>query len=159
MPFGSCNAPATVEQLMELILAGLPLSVCLIYLDDILVIGRDFGNHLCNLRSVLQHLRKANLKLSPKKHVLCCQEVKYLRHVASAEGVAMDMEKVGAIQLWPKPTNLKELQSFLSLSSYYRRYVRSFAGLAQLLHQMTQGDRSFQSTAEADCAFSQLNRC
>ena len=54
MPFGLCNAPATFERLMEQVLAGLPLSVCLIYLDDILVPGRNFEEELYNLQQVFE---------------------------------------------------------------------------------------------------------
>jgi len=59
MPFGLCNAPATFERLMEQILAGLPLHVCLVYLDDILVPGKTFEEELasytCTCRSLAQH--------------------------------------------------------------------------------------------------------
>ena len=56
MPFGLCNAPATFERLMEQVLSGLPLTVCLVYLDDILVPGRTFREELANLRQVFQRL-------------------------------------------------------------------------------------------------------
>ena len=76
MPFGLCNAPATFERLMEQVLAGLPLSVCLIYLDDILVPGRNFEEELYNLQQVFERLQSAGLKLSPKKCYLFQREVK-----------------------------------------------------------------------------------
>ena len=66
MPFGLCNAPATFERLMEQVLQGLPTQVCLIYLDDILITGKSFVDHLSNLRQVLDRLRDVNLKLSPE---------------------------------------------------------------------------------------------
>ena len=66
MPFGLANAPATFERLMEQVLAGLPLSTALVYLDDILVAGRSFANQMANLRVVMQRFREANMKLSPK---------------------------------------------------------------------------------------------
>ena len=71
MPFGLCNAPATFERLMEQVLQGLPTNVCLIYLDDILVTGTSFANHLNNLRQVFAKFREVNLKLSPEKSLLC----------------------------------------------------------------------------------------
>ena len=83
MPFGLCNAPATFERLMEKVLAGLPLTVCLIYLDDILVPGRTFTDHTKNLRVVLLRLRGAKLKLSPKKCVLFQCQVKLFGHIVS----------------------------------------------------------------------------
>ena len=66
MPFGLCNAPATFERVMEQVLVGLPVSVALVYLDDILVPGCTFSQGLANLGQVFERLRKAKLKLSPK---------------------------------------------------------------------------------------------
>ena len=77
------NAPATFERLMEKVLAGLPLTVCLVYLDDILVPGRTFEDHIKNLRVVLLRLREAELKLSPKKCILFQQKVIFLGHIIS----------------------------------------------------------------------------
>ena len=69
MPFGLCNAPATFERLMEQVLLGLPTSIALVYLDDIVVPGCTFYQ-ISNLRQVFKSLRKAKLKLSPKKCTL-----------------------------------------------------------------------------------------
>ena len=71
MPFGLCNAPATFQRLMDLVLAGLQWSSCLVYLDDVIVIGKTFKEHLSNLHTVLTRLREAGLKLKPKKCALC----------------------------------------------------------------------------------------
>ena len=61
MPFGLCNAPATFQRLMDLVLAGVQWMQCLVYLDDVIIIGRDFEEHLYNLSTVLQKLREAGL--------------------------------------------------------------------------------------------------
>ena len=61
MPFGLCNAPASFQRLMDLVLAGLQWSECLVYLDDVIVIGRNFEEHLQNIGSVLQCLRESGL--------------------------------------------------------------------------------------------------
>ena len=67
MPFGLCNAPATFQRLMEVVLNGLVRNTCLVYLDDILVIGRTFQEHLSNLHQVFTRLREAGLRLKPSK--------------------------------------------------------------------------------------------
>ena len=95
MPFGLCNAPATFERLMEKVLAGLPLSVCLVYFDDILVPARSFNDH--NLRTVFGRLREANLKLLPKKCSLFRRQLKFLGHIVSEKGVATDPEMLEAV--------------------------------------------------------------
>ena len=86
MPFGLCNTPATFQRLMEAKLRGLARQKCVVYLDDILVMGRTFQEHLSNLREVFDWLRMAGLKLKPKKCHLVKQEVKYLGYVVSNAG-------------------------------------------------------------------------
>ena len=61
MPFGLCNAPATFQRLMEVIVRGLARCKCVVYLDNILVICRSFKEHMDNLREVLNRLRTAGL--------------------------------------------------------------------------------------------------
>ncbi|GFW36446.1 retrovirus-related Pol polyprotein from transposon 297 [Trichonephila clavipes] len=98
MPFGLCNAPATFERLMETVLKGLTFEACLIYLDDVIIGGRTFEEHLQNIRKVLSKLSDANLKLNPSKCKFFQKEVNYLGHIISAEGVRTDPEKVSAVK-------------------------------------------------------------
>ena len=137
MPFGLCNAPATFERLMEQVLAGLPTTVALLHLDDILVPDRTFEQQIDKLQMVFQRLKEANLKLNPKKCNLFQREVKYLGHVVSAKGVSPDQEKVEAIQAWPRPMSITDVKSFLGLASYYCRFSAGFANIAAPLHECT----------------------
>lgn len=102
MPFGLCNAPATFQRLMDLVLAGLQWSHCLVYLDDIIV-GRSLHKHLHNLQAVFTRLRKAGLKLNPSKCSLLQTEVQYLGYVVTQEGVSVDPSKIETVQTWPEP--------------------------------------------------------
>ena len=117
MPFGLCNGPSTFQRLMESVLMGLSRSRCMVYLDDVMVIGRNFTEHLENLREVFGRFRQANLKLQPEK---CFLEVLYLGYVVSRKGISADVQKVEAVRSFPRPTNLTSLRSFLGLASYYR---------------------------------------
>jgi hypothetical protein len=67
MPFDLCNAPANFERLMETVLRGLTYDSCLVNLDDVIVIGNTFQEHLLNLRKVFERFREARLKLNPGK--------------------------------------------------------------------------------------------
>ena len=78
MPFGLCNAGATFERLMERVLSNLSWKVCLVYLDDIIILSKDFKEHLDNLRQVFTRLEQANLKMNPKKCILLQKEVSFL---------------------------------------------------------------------------------
>ena len=158
MPFGLSNAPATFQRVMDLALAGLQWSQCLVYMDDVIVLGKTFEEHLDNLRSVFHRLREAGLKLKPCKCAFFRQSVKYLGHVISREGVAADPEKIEKVATWPIPTSTKELQRFIGFASYYRRFIRDFAEIAKPLHQMTEKATPFKWTTECHDAFQELRR-
>ena len=113
-------------------LAELPTTVTLLYLDDILVPDRTFEQQIDNLQMVFQQLKEANLKLNPKTCNLFQREVQHLEHVVSAKGVSPDPEKVEAIQAWPRPMSITDVKSFLGLASYYRHLLQALPTL-QLL--------------------------
>ena len=125
MPFGLCNAPATFQRLMETVLAGLVRERCVVYIDDILVIGETFEQPLKNLCKVLDRLREANLKLKPKKCKFAEREVCYLGYIVSECGLSTDPAKVEAVKKFPRPSDVRSLRSFLGLVSYYRRFIPS----------------------------------
>lgn len=156
MPFGLCNAPATFERLMELVLRGLTWKTCLVYLDDILVMGGTFEEHLSNLREVFRRLRNAHLTLNPKKCSLFRKEVKFLGHVISPEGIRTDPEKIEAVRDWPRPADKHEVRSFLGLCTYYRRFVEGFADIAKPLHKLTEQNAVFSWSRDCDNAFRRL---
>ncbi len=156
MPFGLCNAPATFQRLMDLVLAGVQWTSCLVYQDDIIIFGRTFQEHLQNLQAVFEQLRQAGLRLKPPKCSFLQSEVLYLGHVVSREGVATDPSKTDKVSSWPTPTSVQEVQQFLGLASYYRRFIRNFAHIANPLHQLTERGRVFKWTEECATAFAEL---
>ena len=112
MPFGLTNAPATFQRLMESCLGELHLNWCIIYLDDIIVFSRTPEEHLHKFKAVISKLRAAGLKLKPTKCDLFKQQINFLRHVVSKEGVSADPDKIKAVIEWPQPTNMTEVRSF-----------------------------------------------
>ena len=87
MPFGLCNAPATFQCLIQKVLAGLEWHTCFVYVDDILVASHSFVEHLQHLHEVFTRLRDAGLRLKPHKCNLLWNEVSFLGHIISTEGV------------------------------------------------------------------------
>ena len=158
MPFGLCNAPATFQRLMETILAGLVGECCLVYLDDILVIGETFEEHLNNLQKVFSRLKEANLRLHPKKCYFASPSVDYLGYHVSAEGLSTNSRKTEAVANFPQPTDVKSLRSFLGLASYYRRFIPCFSKIASPLHLLTRKDAPFDWTPACESAFCQLKQ-
>ena len=158
MPFGLCNAPATFQRLMDATLAGLPWGTCLVYLDDIIILGKTFEAHLQNIALVFERLRQMGLKLQPTKCSLCKERVSFLGHIVSRAGVTTDPEKTKRVVTWPTPTSQREVQQFLGLANYYRRFVKNFATIAKPLHRLTEKNVPFGWTQEAEEAFAQLKQ-
>ncbi|CAI5689901.1 unnamed protein product [Oreochromis niloticus] len=156
MPFGLCNAPATLQRLMDRVLAGMQWETCLVYLDDIIVLAKDVSGMLQRLGQVFYRLQQANLKLKPAKCCLFRRKVAYLGHVVSEHGVATDPSKVQKVQMWPAPTSIHEVRRFIGLASYYRRFVKDFASIAEPLHNLTKKNAHFQWHAEHQAAFNKL---
>ena len=143
MPFGLCNAPATFQRLMELVLRGLHWTTCLIYLDDIIIFSKSADEHLHHLQDVFERLRQAKIKIKPKKCQLFQQSVKYLGYVVSAQGIHTDPEKIAVVQNWPQPNNVKQLRQFLGFASYYRKFIHQFAQIATPLYQLIEKSKSW----------------
>ena len=156
MPFGLSNALATFQRLMDLTLAGLQWSHCLVYLDDIIVMGHSFEEHLGNLNLVLERLRDANLKVKPVKCALFQEQVCYLGHIISSKGIATDPSKTSKITKWPIPTTVQQVQQLLGLASYYRKFIKDFATIAKPLHRLTEQGRPFRWTEDCASAFAEL---
>jgi len=156
MPFGLCNAGATFQRLIDIVMAGLNLEICLVYLDDIVVFARTCEEHLERLGMVLERLSQAGLKLKPEKCKFFRRSVQLLGHVISNEGIGTDPEKTEAVANWPTPTTIAEVRSFVGLASCYRRFVRDFAKIASPLHELTKKDAKFHWIAEYQEAFERL---
>ncbi|GFU65993.1 retrovirus-related Pol polyprotein from transposon 17.6 [Trichonephila clavipes] len=156
MPFGLCYAPATFQRLMEIVLGGLSHEACLVYLDDIIIVGRSFEEHVKNIRRVLQKPKEANLKLRPSKCHLFRREVTYLGHIISAEGVRTDPDKISSVKDWNFPTNIHQLRSFWGLCTYYRKFVKNFSTIARPLRKLAELKQKFIWTVDCNNPFNKL---
>lgn len=151
-------SPGTFQRLMEVVLADLVGSASLVYLDDVLIVGRTVEEHKQNLCKVLNKIRAAGLRLKPKKCLFVKLQVEYLGHVVSAMGIETDPKKIEDIQEYPIPVNVKEIHCFVGLASYYKWFIRHFARIASPLHTLTKKDVALVWTPECQSAFENLKR-
>ena len=93
-------------------LSGVAREKCLIYLDDVLVVGQTFAEHMNNLKEVFAQLLKAGLKLKPSKCKLVQEKVSFLGYVVSGGGISADPQKVQAVLKFPKLTDLESTSCF-----------------------------------------------
>ena len=158
LPFGLTTAPSVFQRLMDLVLCGLTYMSCLVYLDDIIVFGKDFNTHAVRLKEVFKRLRAANLKLHVNKCCLFQRRVSFLGHVISEAGIEVQEDKISAVRDWPVPRDLSEVRSFLGFCSYYRRFIAGFADIAAPLHWLMRKDVRFHWGPDQDKAFAELKK-
>ena len=127
MPFGLCNAPATFQQLMQNCMGELNLIYCLIYLDDLIVFLQMAEEHLHQLCVVFDWLREYNLKLKPSKCSLFKEEINYLAHQVSKQGVQPSNINLKPIAKCVLPQTYTEIRAFLDLVGHYRWFIKGFA--------------------------------
>ena len=106
MPFGLCNAPATFQRLMDTVLRDILWQNVVVYIDDINIGTKTFDKHLLQLEQVFLRLRQAGLKLSPEKCFFFEQELPFLGHVISGEGIQTDPNKIAVMRNFPVPKDL-----------------------------------------------------
>jgi len=156
MPFGLKNAPATFQRLMNSVLTGIQGLRCLVYLDDIVIYGPNLREHNKRLIEVFGRLRKHNLKLQPDKCEFLRKEVIYLGHIITKDGIRPDPSKLYAVKEFPMPKTVKDVQSFLGLAGYYRKFIEDFSKIAKPLTKLTKKGEKFNWTAEQQNSFQLL---
>ena len=158
LSFGLSNAAPTFQRLMDYVLSSLHWSQCLVYLDDVIIFGSSFSEHLERLKTVLIRLKKAELTLKISKCQWAKSEVKFLEHLIRVKRIKPDTSKTKAVQNLPVPTSKTEVRAFLGLCSYYRRSIKTFASLARPLTILTRttGNPNFKWSKEAQEAFHYL---
>lgn len=129
MPFGLHNSPATWQRLIDDVIGADLEPYVFVYLDDIIIVTKDFETHLRVLREVLKRLSKANLTLNWEKSKFCRSELKYLGYVVNEHGLLVDPEKVETILNYPSPKKVRQVRRFIGLASWYRRFVPNFSTL------------------------------
>ena len=136
LPMGLTNAPAEFMALMENTFRSELNKFVLVFLDDILVYSRTLEEHQEHLRVVLQRLREQKLFAKLSKCCFFRQEVEFLGHFVGRAGVRMVEGKVAAVERWPTPTTQKEVEQFIGLAGYYRRFIADFSKIASPLSEL-----------------------
>ena len=156
MPFGLMNGPGTFQRLMDRVLEGVPFEVAHCYLDDLIVHGKTVAECIVRLRLIFERLRAAGLKLKPKKCFMFQEQVLFLGHIISGEGVACDPEKIAAVKRWCAPKTVKQLRTFIGTVAYYKRFVKDFAEICKPLYDLTKKGAKFVWSTECEKAFQTL---
>ena len=163
MPFGLINAPGSFQRFINtLIQSGINREqlyiYILAYLDDLIVFSKTFEEHMDHLSTIFKILSLHGLKLKLSKCTFAATRVQYLGHVVDASGVQVDPEKVVGICKMPYPTKVVELQSFLGMTGYYRRFINNDATLSKPLVILLKKDQPWIWTPQCAAAVEEFKR-
>lgn len=157
MPFGLTNTPSTFQALMNKVFQDYLRKFVLVFFDHILIYNGTWDKHLQHIDIVLSILKSHQLFVKKEKCNFGQNEVKYLGHVRSAEGVGVDPVKISTMLSWPKPTSIKALRGFLGLTSYYFKFIQDYSKIAASLNQMLKKN-NFKWTIAVEMAFEKLKQ-
>lgn len=155
-PFGLKTIPSFFQSLLNNVLTGLQGIKCFVYLDDVVIFARNLTEHNKKLVEVLDRFRSSNLKLNPRKCKFLEKEIVYLGHHCSARGVEPDPRLINSVKEYPRPKTAKELQSFLGLANYYRRFIKGFSLITVPMRKQLKKDQKFLWDNECESAFKEL---
>ncbi|CAH9119792.1 unnamed protein product [Cuscuta europaea] len=158
MPFGLTNAPTVFMDLMNRVFRPYLDLFVVVFIDDVLVYSRTPSDHEGHLRTVLQTLRGNQLYAKLSKCDFWRDQVAFLGHIITQEGVSVDPSKIEAVIGWPAPTTVTEVRSFLGLAGYYRRFVKDFSKVARPLTNLTKKTTKFLWSSECEEAFQELKQ-
>ena len=126
MSFGLTNAPVYFMSMMNKVFMEFLDKFVVVFIDDILVCSKNEEEHKEHLRLVLEKLREHQLYAKFSKCGFWLKEVRFLGHVISGEGIAVDPSKVQSVTEWLAPTSVGEIRSFLGLARYYGDSLKKF---------------------------------
>ena len=126
------------------------------FIDDILVATDMEEKHDKLVEEVLRRLEENDLFVKLEKCKWKVREVEFLGVVIGPKGVEIQKEKVEGVLNWPAPRNVKEVQKFLGLANYYRRFIENFARIAAPLHVLVRKEQKWKWEREQEEAFEKL---
>nr|AAV32171.1 putative polyprotein [Oryza sativa Japonica Group] len=158
MSFGLTNAPAFFMNLMNKVFMEYLDKFVVVFIDDILIYSKTKEEHEEHLRLALEKLREHQLYAKFSKCEFWLSEVKFLGHVISSGGVAVDPSNVESVLSWKQPKTVSEIRSFLGLAGYYRRFIENFSKIARPMTRLLQKEVKYKWTEDCEQSFQELKK-
>nr|CAH66048.1 OSIGBa0131F24.2 [Oryza sativa] len=158
MSFGLTNAPAFFMNLMNKVFMEYLDKFVVVFIDDILIYSKTKEEHEEHLRLALEKLREHQLYAKFSKCEFWLTEVKFLGHVISSGGVAVDPSNVESVLSWKQPKTVSEIRSFLGLAGYYRGFIENFSKIARPMTCLLQKEVKYKWTEDCKQSFQELKK-
>lgn len=157
VPFGLCVSPPVFQRYINTIFAPLIAEgIVLIYIDDLIVFAENEQEAMRRLKRVLNCAQQFNLKIKWKKCQLMKQQIEFLGYEIQDGRIRPSPNKTKDVNKFPEPRNAKQVQSFLGLAGYFRKFIENFASIAKPLSDLLKKDVRFTFNKEQQIAFHTL---
>jgi hypothetical protein len=156
LPMGITIAPSSFMRNVNLIMNGLTEEQTLLFLDDILVKGKSIKDHDKNLRMTLDKLKNHGVKINTKKCILFAESLIFLGHRITPHGIFPDERKIQAVLNWPTPKTVKQVQKFIGLVMYYKKFIPGYMKIAEPLYELMRKNKAYRWTETQENAFKTL---
>lgn len=156
LPMGLKISPSIFSRMMSIAMSGLVSTRCFVYLDDLIIFGRDLQQHNRNLIEVFDRMRQVNLKIHPGKCSFLRKEVLYLGHILSDKGILPDLSKSDVMKNYPIPNNADEVRRFVAFANYYRKFIPNFSSITFPLNGLLKMDVTFEVNKDCETAFTTI---
>lgn len=157
-PFGLKNSPSAFQRMMNEVLGDLLDTICVCYMDDLVVYSENMDEHVLHLEMVTKRLKKFGIQINMKKSHFGVSEIVYCGFKIVNGTTTVDPSKIALMTEWPTPRNVSDVRSFLGFVGYYRRYIRDFASIAAPLTDLTKANVSWKWSYIHQKAFNQLKQ-
>lgn len=157
VPFGLCNSPSVFTRFINAVFRNLiNQKIVLTYMDDLIIPSVDLETGVNKLTRVLATAKNAGLEINWKKCALLQSRVEFLGHIVKNGGIQPSEKKTRAVVKFPKPTTIKQVQSFLGLSGYFRKFIKGYAFISRPLSNLLRDNVKFDFGTKETAAFEQL---
>lgn len=157
MPFGLCTSPATFQKYINLVFQPLiQKGIVLVYMDDVIILAKDKEQALVRLKETFDIASKFGLRFKWKKCQFLCDRIEYLGYDISPGKIRPSNLKINAVKKFPQPRTVKQVQSFLGLSGYFRKFIPDYSRVAKPLSDLLKRDTQFRFGDEQREAFNKI---
>ena len=158
MPFGLVNGSAVFQRAINGLMRRIKEDGILAYMDDIVIGGESEETVMVKFERLLQHLEESGFTINLKKSKFFIDNLEFLGFEVSAEGVKPGSRKTRAVDDFPAPKSLREVQQFLGLTGFFRRFVKNYSIIATPLSKLLRNEESFVWGPDQEAAFDRLKR-
>ncbi|KMQ85932.1 hypothetical protein RF55_15252 [Lasius niger] len=157
LPFGYCEAPAEFQKrLIQILNPLIRQDKVIVYIDDVLIASETVEENIGILKEVLQILKKYNFELNYQKCKFLRKKIQFLGYVITAEGITLSPRHTEAVQNYKFPKDKLQLQRFLGLANYFRKFIKNFALKVKVLQNLIKKGVEFKFDETCINAFNNI---